>query len=223
RHPQGARAHPASVRGLSLDPRPAHARFARARLGAECAEARPPLLVPSQRCLGALSRPAGPSRAQDSAEADARRVRRHAVDPGPRRRRGRDCDGGAGALMEARDLARRGRVADRAPRLDRGRRLALPARPPAPLGGRRGRRGPLARPRRGAEELSQNRLDTVAGTATNPGASSTAFWDKIFSCVFRASAATSGERTSLLRARMIPNPASKPSDVLKISKPPLSR
>ncbi len=54
------------------------------------------------------------------------------------------------AALEARDLARRRRVADRASRLDRGRRLALPARSPAPVGRDRGRRGSLARYRRGA-------------------------------------------------------------------------
>ena len=56
-------------------------------------------------------------------------------------------------FMETRDVARRGRIAHRASRLDRGRGLALPARFVAALRRRRGRRGPVARYRPGADRL----------------------------------------------------------------------
>ena len=57
---------------------------------------------------------------------------------------------GAGRTVEARDLARRRREPDRAPRLDRRRGLALPARPAAALGRARGRGRSLRRSRSGA-------------------------------------------------------------------------
>ena len=46
------------------------------------------------------------------------------------------ADRRAGEAVEARDLARRRRIADRAPRLDRRPRLAVPARPAAAFRGR---------------------------------------------------------------------------------------
>ena len=85
KHPQGARAHPASVRGVSPDPGAQDARPARARLGAERVEARPSLRraspVPSVLYPGLPHHPG-----HETALADAGRVRRHAVDPGQRRR-----------------------------------------------------------------------------------------------------------------------------------------
>ena len=55
------------------------------------------------------------------------RVRRHAQHPRARRRGGGGVGRGARGIMEAGDLARRGGESDRAPRLDRGRRVAVPA------------------------------------------------------------------------------------------------
>ena len=66
--------------------------------------------------------------------ADERRLRRHAVDPGEGRRARRDRRGGARRSVEARDLARRRRKPDRASRLGRGARLAVPARSAAAVG-----------------------------------------------------------------------------------------
>ena len=66
---------------------------------------------------------------------------------------GRGRRGGAGRGVEARHLARRRRIADRAPRLDRRPGLALPARPLAALRRNRGRRRPVARPRPGAARI----------------------------------------------------------------------
>ena len=62
----------------------------------------------------------GPPRPRDRRAPDAGRLRRHAVDPRHGRRGGGDRDRGAGRALAARDLARRRREPDRAPRLDRG-------------------------------------------------------------------------------------------------------
>ena len=69
-----------------------------------------PIIPRSPRC----SIPACPHHpGHETARApDARRLWRHAVDPRARRRGGGDRDRGADKLMEARDLARRRRVAD---------------------------------------------------------------------------------------------------------------
>src|SRR5215208_3245284 len=64
---------------------------------------------------------------------------------------GGDRDRRPGESMEARHLARRRRKPDRAPRLDRRPRHAMPAGPAAALDRDRGWRGPLSRSRRGAE------------------------------------------------------------------------
>ena len=82
-----------------------------------------------------------------------RRLRRHAVDPRARRRSARDSDGRAGRTMEARDFARRRRIADRTPGVDRRRGIAVSARPAASFGGHRGRRGFVARSRSGVAGL----------------------------------------------------------------------
>jgi cystathionine gamma-synthase len=99
----------------------------------------------------ALSRPAAASRPRHRLPADGGRLRLHALDPGHRRRGG----GGEGRrqcrALQARDVAGRRREPDRAPLLDRGRRLALPDRPAAPLDRHRGCRGPVRRYRPGAE------------------------------------------------------------------------
>src|SRR5262249_35832504 len=75
------------------------------------------------------------------------RLRRHAVDPCPRRRHRGDRGGRAGAPVEARDLARRRREPDRTPRLGRRAVLALPTRPAAAGGRTGGPGGPLRRSR----------------------------------------------------------------------------
>ena len=72
--------------------------------------------------------PADASRPRRSRCGRCRRLRRHAVDPRQGRRARRDRCRRARRNLEARDLARRRRKPDRAPRLDRGRR-ARPARP----------------------------------------------------------------------------------------------
>src|SRR5215813_2091998 len=57
--------------------------------------------------------------------------------------------GRQGALVEARDVARRGREPDRAPRIGRGAGFALPRRPAAALGRAGGSRGSFCRSRSG--------------------------------------------------------------------------
>ena len=71
-----------------------------------------------------------------------------------------------GQAVEARDLARRRREPDRAPRLDRGPRHPVPARPAAPLRRHRGRGGSVSRSRRGVEGVtpSSSCPVLVAGT-----------------------------------------------------------
>ena len=76
---------------------------------------------------------------------DARRLLGHAFDRGARRRSARHRHGGPRQGVEARDLARRRREPDRAPRLGRRRGHPLPTRRPSPL---RRARGSARSPRR---------------------------------------------------------------------------
>ncbi len=71
---------------------------------------------------GALSGAAGFPGPCPGGPADAGWLRRHAVDPRPRRRVGGDRDGRPGRALEARHLARWRREPDRAPRQHRGAR-----------------------------------------------------------------------------------------------------
>ena len=75
---------------------------------------RHPLPRPSGADGGALPRAAGPPGPRDRGPADERRVRRHAVHPGGRRRRGRPRRAGRGAGVQAGHLAGRGGEPDRA-------------------------------------------------------------------------------------------------------------
>ena len=72
---------------------------------------------------------AAPCRPRHRPAPDGRRLRRHAVDPDQTRPTRRDRGRRPRRTVEARHLARRYRKPDRAPRLDRRRRLALPWRP----------------------------------------------------------------------------------------------
>src|SRR6185436_15369260 len=76
--------------------------------------------------------------------------RRHAVDPGPRRRGGRDRHRGPRRAVEARHFARRHREPDRTPRQRRRRRHTGATRPAAAVGGHRRRRRSDRRPGAGA-------------------------------------------------------------------------
>ena len=81
---------------------------------ADGAPDRHPLPRPSGADGGALPRTAGPSRPRDRGPADERRVRRHAVHPGGRRRRARPRRAGRGPGVQAGHLAGRGGEPDRA-------------------------------------------------------------------------------------------------------------
>ena len=86
-------------------------------------------------------------------------------------RGGRDAAIAAAArvkLVEARHLARRRRIADRAPRLLRGSGIAVPARPAQAVGGNRGRRGPVARPRSGAQRVGAEATRQLMDAAALP-------------------------------------------------------
>ena len=134
--PAGAWPHPASVRGVSADARLENPRPARAGLRRQRDGAREPPIQPRFCLRRAVSGAAAASRPRARAAADAGRIRGYAVDPRSRRRRGGDRGGCAGERVEAGDFARRRRVSDRTPRLDRRARLALPARPLAAFGGK---------------------------------------------------------------------------------------
>ena len=158
RHPQGARPHPASVRGVPADPRPADARLARAGRGGECDGARAASLQ-SRRRSSAVLYPGLPHH------------------PGHEVAR-RQMQGGFGGMLSIRvrggaeaAIAAAARVTlwkratslggveslHRTSRLDRRPGLALPARPAASFRRNRGRRGLVARPRAGARRLGNER------------------------------------------------------------------
>ena len=134
-----------------------------------------------RRDARALSRPRGPSRPRGRAPPDAR-LRRHGLVPRRPRRGRRARRGGAHATLHARRVARRGRVADRAPGADdprlgrrarRSRSIApscgsrsgsSPAPTSSPTSPRPSTRSGEARPARAAGRGSRPRRPGRGGT-----------------------------------------------------------
>jgi hypothetical protein len=119
-------------------------------------------LVGHPALSGSISRPqepCGPSRCDPP---DDRRFWRHDVDPREGRRAGGRRRGGTGQAVEARDIARRRRKPDRAPRVDRGRRNTLPVGSASPLGGPRGYRRSVPRSCPGFGTVRRSGMGSVA-------------------------------------------------------------
>ena len=130
--------HPRQLRGVAAAARHAHALPARAPELRGGPAHRRAFRRTSRRGRGALPRPARLPRPCPGRTPDVGRLRRHAVDPGARRRGGRHRDRRTGRIVEARHLAGRRGEPDRAPRQHRRPDLTGSGRPAAPFGRHRG-------------------------------------------------------------------------------------
>src|SRR5207247_2145187 len=147
-----------AVRGVAAAARHAHPVPAGAPRLADRPGCRHPFQRASRADGGALPRPAGPPGPRDRGPADERRVRRHAVHPGGRRRRARPRRAGRGPGVQAGHLAGRGGEPDRAQARLGGAVLSGPGRPAPAVhrhrGARRPDRGPGGRAGQGRAPVS---------------------------------------------------------------------